>query len=542
MGSIGDKEGSASGSAKSSGPGAGPGAGSGGDAADPPPPSDNVIDVAIWPRMIEAGATHLTPSTASELCRRISLDLTGAIPTEAEAKASCEGKTAAEMAEAFFASPGFIAREQKLWMQHLRVDPTKTLADDLVDADGIIASLAKGEIGYDDFAAKILAHPAGAMNRRIDAPHLEDTAIGAFRVFLGRAPLGNEATDLVNLFRVWRRDWDGKYELGYGYYVYFAVLDPGACTTEVYGPAACTSDEIGPTTVMSIPLASPTEYLGLHGSVPADLQLELEKPGRLLAQRDEFWEEAADHALARLLGWWKSSAAEPDTVVPEVRTALAQWFHEQPGHDVRDLYTEIITSLLYTTSAEVAAETEADAPPWTMGPTKAMDSTQFLDSLEKALGRELGFCDIHTDEPIGRNFYFPDRLRQPQPDDFYGFGSDFYLEYGQTLGGCLGGVAEPSQPGMPALFAHIEVADALCGAPSEIAPAGFDTADMSTSNIDALTNFQFQRFLQRAPEPSEKDAVDAATEACLADSACGMDGLEVQLCGALLRSGAFLFY
>ena len=63
-------------------------------------------------------------------------------------------------------------------------------------------------------------------------------------------------------------------------------------------------------------------YELVQGDVPPALQAELEKPGRLLATRDELWDEAADFALARFVGWWRSSANEPDTVLPEVQRAL----------------------------------------------------------------------------------------------------------------------------------------------------------------------------------------------------------------------------
>ena len=540
-GRIGGKEGSSGGPDDDAS--SGDASSSGVDPNAPPPPSDNVIDVAIWPRMIDEGSTDLHWAEVPELCRRMGLDLTGAVPTPAEVESRCKDRTPAEMADAFMATPEFAARELKLWMQHFRVDPTRVLADHIVDADAIARDLANGALGYDEFAAKILAHPVAALNRRIDAEHLEDSAINAFRLFMGRAPLGSETNDFVNLFRVWRRDWDSKGELGYGYYVYFATLDPTKCESEVYGPAACTSDEIGPETVMSVPLSAPVEYLGMQGAVDPDLQTELEKPGQLLALRDEFWEEAAEHALARFTGWWKSTPAEPESVVPEVRVALAAWFRETPNRDIRDLYRMIVTSLLYATTAEVSEGDPTDPrSPWSMGPTKAMESTQFLDSLEKVLERELGFCDIHTDEPIGRNFFFPDRLREAQPTDFYGFEYDFYYENGQTLGGCLGSVVEPRQPGMPALFGHIEIAKKLCAPPSVIAPAGFDGSDTSEGNVDTLATFLFERFLTRPPSADEMAAVASSADACFADPDCTMDALGTELCGALLRSGAFLFY
>ena len=71
----------------------------------PDPPSQNVIDVAIWPRMIADGLTTLTPAPTAELCRRMSLDLLGVTPSADDIAAACTGKTPSEMARAFLAMP-----------------------------------------------------------------------------------------------------------------------------------------------------------------------------------------------------------------------------------------------------------------------------------------------------------------------------------------------------------------------------------------------------------------------------------------------------
>src|SRR6187431_3095176 len=86
----------------------------------PPPPSDNVIDVAIWPRMVAAGATDIRWADGPELCRRLFLDLVGAIPTPAEYAETCDGQSAAAIADALMASPRFVVRERRLWIQELR--------------------------------------------------------------------------------------------------------------------------------------------------------------------------------------------------------------------------------------------------------------------------------------------------------------------------------------------------------------------------------------------------------------------------------------
>jgi hypothetical protein len=307
--------------------------------------------------------------------------------------------------------------------------------------------------------------------------------------------------------------------------VFPAALHPDACK----GDLGCTSTLLGePTTIdLQITPSVPSGYSQtsaalfyyemVAGEVPVALQAELEKPGRLFATRDEFWDEAADLALARMLGWWRSSANEPDTVLPEVRRALAEWFRER--RDLRELYVVVMTSLLYTTSANVA--TQGELPPWGTGPTKLLEPEQLLDTVAKALDRELGLCDPHTDEAVGLDWYWPARLRTPQPADWYGFGRDFYRETAQQLGGCLGAVAAPRQPGLPAMLTHIELADRLC------------------ANASATNDELFRRFLSRAPSVDEQAALDAAAQACTGDSTCN---LPRETCGALLRSAAVLYY
>ena len=524
-------------------PNAGEGSPNGGAAAPPgpPPPSDNVIDVAIWPRMVAAGATKLAPASSGELCRRVSLDLLGAAPTSGEVAMRCTGKSALEMARAAMADPRYIAREQRLWIQHLRPDPTEVQADHIVDGDKIIARFAKGEIGYDTFAAQLLGHPVMAINRRVipGGDDLTDISRNAFRVFLGRAPLTSEAVDFSHLYLLWHRDFVPVD--GFNYYVRPARLRAERCA---YTAAGCSSTLLGPPTSIDLPEGQrDVPYLDFQGNVPPAVQTELEKPGRLLAMRAEFWEHSADQALRRFLGWWEASAAQPDTVVPEVRLALASWFRATPGRDVRTLYETIITSLLYTTTSELDPIAGADPPPWTMGPMKPMSPEQWLDSISVAIERPLGFCDMHTNEPPGRNWYWANRLRTPAPTGLT-VESNFYFDNAQALGGCLGGVAPPSAPGMPSFLTQIDVGERLCkfDVASKLAPTGFDASDASEANLERLVAFQFGHFLTRAPYPDEVKTITETAGTCLPDMSCGVKLFAEQLCGALTRSSSFYFY
>jgi hypothetical protein len=511
----------------------------------PDPPSDNPIDVAIWPRLVAGGWTELPPAPDGELCRRMALDLIGTIPSADDTATLCDGKSAADMARGFMAHPRFREIEQRFWIRRLGADPTAMMANHIADADRIFDALAGG-LPYDDFVAQLLAHPITTINRPLAAgDDVTPTVQKIFRTFLGRAASADEVADYANLLRPWRRRFEDRYDQGYGYYVNPAALDPRACRDPVLGSAACTSTLLGAQTTIEPDITAQVPpgydqtnanlfyYELVEGDMPDALQLELEKPGRLLATRDELWDEAADFALARFTGWWRSSANEPETVLPEVRRALAEHFRALEVRDLRELYVIVLSSLLYTTSADHEG---AERPPWTTGPTKLVEPEQLLDLLSRALDRPLGFCDPHTDEPIGRNFYWPDRLRIPQPTDFYGFGFDFYRDIATQLGGCIGAVAAPRSPGLPALLAHIDAARRLCD--GTLLPADHDPSDLRGAG-DQI----FHRLAGRAPRDDERTALDTAQSACASDSACtDATRFAREVCGALVRSTAVLYY
>jgi Protein of unknown function (DUF1549) len=569
-------------------PGA-PGASSGGpdqaqpEGPTPPPPSNNVIDVAIWPRLVRDRTTQITRASDAELCRRLSLDLVGTVPSPDELSA-CAGKSPEEMARAFMAKPAFAAREVRLWIQILGEDPVVMNGNLLLSGDKILGRLASGALGYDDFVAQIVSHPIVTLNRRIDVDVRADISTNVFTIFLGRAPVGDEANDFANLFRVWKRLAAGDPKGVIGYRPHVAGLDPRMCKDPVFGNEVCTSRALGAVTTIQLPDnpsgtgcfnqfnlgdqggtagppdgvlcfdsvgASAPSAVDAQGNLPAALKQELEKPGRLLASRAEFWEQAGERALMRLLGWWKSSLNEPDTVVPEVRTALGAWFHAQQKHDLRDLYATIASSLLYTRTSLVDPKDSArvdGVPPWLSGPTKAMTGEQYLDSVIKGLQRkgtvaETGPCDPHVSSDgfsgLAYVYYFPAALRIPQDKK----AGDFYRDNATLLGACQGGASSQAQPGLRSLFAQVGIGQGLCDDSAVLAPAGTSLTDTSDKTIDSVTSFQFQQLLQREPEGAEFDAARKLAKDCIGDASCGATkGYAGLLCQTLLRSASFVFY
>jgi hypothetical protein len=527
-----------------------------GDAAVPLPPrtSDNVIDRALEARLTEAGISPPDAPT-DELCRRMSLDLLGVVPTPEERRRWCDGKTPGQMADALLTSPGFAENEVRFWIRRLGEDAGAADARYLLDADGILRSLARGELSYDDFAAEILAHPVMTMLRsprgydfyfpgedgNLDTFDRRQVGAHAIRVFLGRAPVGDEAEDLGNLFRVWSKTLGGEYLL-----TWQALLDPALCDRTVLGAEACTSRRFGEAVSMELPLASPVLYEMLLepiegaderelGSLPLMLREPLERPGRLLAGRPEFWDEAADLALARFTGWWRSTFDQTRTDLPEVRAALAGWFRDSDERDLRALYRTVVTSTLYRAAAGVDAA--AELPPWAHGPTKPMSAEQWLDSASRGVGRPMVRCEPHTDEdPDFPDFFafFPLDLRDPEEVE-----SGFeYYRWGTRLGGCTGGQPGSTDPGLRAITTQDLAATALCAAP----PREAGSASATDDDVARLFRHQAEHLLGRAADDEEIDAAVEAGRECRAGGECEVGELARQLCAGLIRSAAFFYY
>jgi hypothetical protein len=549
----------------------------------PPPPSDNIIDVAIWPRLVRDGLTGLQPADNAELCRRTSLDFIGVLPTRDERANKCTGKSAREMARAFMADDRFVARQMRLWVQRLKEDPMRVSAYHMLHADEILRDYAKGVIGYDDLAARLAAHPITVVNRPATPDDRVDISRNLFPLFLGRIPSVPEAVDFADLYRAWDREAVGDLDGVVGYRPVTAAVDPRRCQNAVTGESTCSATLFGQRTVITLPPnpggAGCFNYFNLEdrGGVvgPADgfmcyrrvgtkapygftdgtglptpnVQTELEKPGRLLATRDEFWENAADLALTDLLGWWKSTANEPESVVPEVRTALGKWFRSVPGHDMRVLYEMIASSILYTSTAAVPAEVSQNVDNiafWSRGPMRAMTAEQYLDSAIHVLNRkgtaeENGPCDAHvSSDSLLYTYYFPRALRMPSDTTT----DAFYRSSADKLGGCLGGSPSAIVPGLGALFAQVGIGQRICDAKAELVPAGLSaTAPTTTEGVDRIIDAQWETLLIRPPSAEEKNAAAALGAACRADSSCPTLGAyAATLCQTILRSSAFIHY
>lgn len=530
-------------------------------------PGDHPIDLALWPRLVREGATDVSLAGEDELCRRFAVTLMGRVPTIEERAALCAGRDAEAIARAMMDRPAFVERERREWIRRVGASPSLVLSTHVVDADRIYDALARGEIGYDDFVARLVAHPVLAAQRpemRDDLDDPERSVATIFALFLGRLPDARERADFGALLRPFRRVVEPRCADGYYTDREIAIVDPHACWDPVRGDDACTSIELGAAVTVAVPpdaapyglevdcegLSTRDDvyyYERFHGgAVPEPIQIELERPGRLLATRSELWDRAAELALSRLLGWWGSTPDEPATLLPEVRRVTAEWFRARTEHDLRDLYAFVLTSILGSASAIVTGAGDLDRPrsPWSIGPTRWMDAEQYIDSLEAALGRELGLCDPHTDEPTGiPGGELADRLRAPEPDDFYGFGENLYYAWGRALGSCAGPQAPPASAGLAAIFAQPAIADRVCGlADAHVLPDGVDPSDRSDAAVERVAADLFARMLLRAPSAPELEAIHAAADTCFAAADCDLDALARETCAAIARSTELSHY
>lgn len=505
------------------------GAPDGGAGTPYPWAAENPIDQAMRP-LFEAAGLEPRPASAAELCRRVSADTRGFIPTPDEVQAHCAGKSPSEIVQYFMSTPEFVAEQQRQWIQALELDPGKLFAQELLEVDPLVEKLARGSVDYDQFAVTLAGLPAVATNvlprtdMRQDPPRFDEAAARMFRLFRGRAPVASEKSEFAKLYAFWQRTLvnDPQLSVACGNQRYSPELAPEACTTAL-GPVGCTATLGGKTIRIQLPAGHVT-WESFGGNVPAAVRAELDKPGRWLVDDDQFWDAAATRALGRLLGWFQSTRNVYESDLPTVRTALAAWFKARPQHAWPELMATVMTSVLYAQSAEYAAA--MDRPSWAAAPTKFLSAEGLLRSLgQQVLGRTVGFCDAHTNEPIGSNVFFPDRFRKAQPADFYGFGFDFFQTYGAMLGGCQGGVAPPAQPTLARVFAEPTVMSLLAtdGA-ARLGPDGW-TADGSDASLQALGDSLAQRALGRSLGSDEVVELVAAAAGCRADPACAANPL-----------------
>jgi hypothetical protein len=138
------------------------------------------VNRVLVPR-IEAAGFVPEQGPALELCRRMTLDLVGRIPTPAELDL-CAGESADAMAQRLMSLPDYDAHQRRLWARKLGLDTSYTVWWQNDHMDQLVGRMIAGELSYDAFASQALSHPAFFVPARLQGDY-ESTM---YQVFLGR--------------------------------------------------------------------------------------------------------------------------------------------------------------------------------------------------------------------------------------------------------------------------------------------------------------------------------------------------------------------
>ncbi len=505
---------------------------------EPRPPStcvgsDNPVDVAACPTLARARCAAAPAASTHELCRRLHVDLTGIAPTPEQIANVCAGRSPHDIAVALMATPAFVTHSKELWGETLRYDPAMVDGKWLADADGYVDALVRGALGYDAFARRIVGHPVLGLGARFprsdvledDVRFFPQVADRAFRVFLGRAPVAGEADAFAHLFRFWRKDimvLNGDYGRAE------AMIDPDACP--------CSTTLFGALTTITPPFASYADYDPANASLAA----ELDKAGALLGTQDAFWTQGADLALAMLLGWWKTTTALDESMIPEISQALGERLRASKSWP--ELVLDIVTSTLYVRSNHVADGAPDDLRVYCAGPFRVMRPEAYVASLGRILGVTVGRCDHRTSEKKGvfypdgsEGSFFPNALREDEPSDIEAFGVDDYHWLASTgMGGCSAGAPRSEEPSLPLVFGAAPTASDVCAASKSLLTGA--KTDKSDAAVRTIADGLAKRLLGRVLTDSERAAIASDAAPCVADAACTAQDLAAEMCSAMARS------
>lgn len=504
------------------------------------PSTSNRIDTLVKARL---GDTHATPAPY-ELCRRLAIDVLGRAPTREESAACRASKSIETIVDAWMARPEHDVVERRAWMELTDLRVSASWYPYVADADTIFGALAKGTMGYDELARRVVIHPA------FQARHPgDDWTRAIFSIFLGRTARADEVRAARPLVTVWsaRLIDDPKLGTEGGESVTEIAFDFCACAhtnqgcaSKVFGAAI----DLGKTSCKRDPGALPKDeelvrIVDASGpKAPLALaskeeQTRLRAIGDALVARPDFWEAAVDRELRRYLGWWQSGFKRPESDLPEVRKALAEELAST--RSLRAVRRTILTSALYT----LPATGEPRGERWKSGPRKLLTGERWLDSVAVATGVDLGSCDhrFETDEAAfvmgqsggeeqttmasassTRLSFVDPALVQGRPSKLVDPRTEKpfdYPEAGRQLGGCRAtGALTTSSLGLAA--AQREIAATVCTVAPAIVPG--------PSGLEDDAGRMVERFLSRPSTPSESARLAGEMRECLASHASTQAG------------------
>lgn len=496
------------------------------------PSAANAIDTVVKARIGEA---HVA-SAPHELCRRLAIDVLGRAPTGEESAACRASRSIDAIVDAWMARPEHELVERRAWMELTDLRVTASWYPYVADADAMFGALAKGTMGYDELARRVVIHPAFQGRHPGD-----DWTRAIFTIFLGRTARADEVRAARPLVTVWsaRLIEDAKLGSEGGESVTEIAFDFCACghtsqgcASKVFGAAidlgktACKRDMGAlPKDEELVRIVDATAAKAPLALASKEEQARLRGIGDALVARPDFWEAAVDRELRRYLGWWQSGFKRPESDLPEVRAALAKELAATKS--LRALRRTILTSALYALPAKGAAR----GARWESGPRKLLTGERWLDSFAVAAGVDLGTCDhrFEVDEdaftmgegggedgpaetsagPTRLSFVDPALLRA-RPAKVVDPRTEKPFDYpraGRQLGGCRAtGAMTTSSLGLAA--AEREIAAALCAVAPAIVPGAGTLEDDAAHMVE--------RFLARPATPAESARLAGEMRECLA--------------------------
>lgn len=563
------------------------------------------IDRLLVPKLRSIG---LGPrdGDALRVCRRLSIDLVGRIPTLDELE-TCVAESPEQRVDTFMAKPEYVLVQQRAWAEAFGFNSFLMWYGDAYDLDRIVGRLYTGELDYAEFAGEVAFHPG------FFALHQGDDWTGhLIYTFLGRTAREDEVAGMRPLTHVFESRvfcdaaiWQASYEFEVAdgwppaeatQYANEGCIAAGSeefalnfCNCEVgYGSVGCRSNTLGTEidfgfdgcpdlengyshesyfrigefspglrqSCQTGETESPCQdrlvdddeetiggVLQPYAPLPNALRERMLGIGKALAARSDFWEAGADRELARFIGWWKDGVRRPDFDLPEVRTLLANEL-ERTG-SVRAIQKLILTSLLYTAAEEPpkGRGDDPELPLWTMGSTKLLTAENWLDSAGTATqGQILGSCDFRF---VAKG---EEGVMSVDPALVRHVASPFpesrYLSGAQLLGGCTADVPRPRVSTVGVTYAQHDLARSLCASATQVLPADFDPADSSDAALSRAARHLVNHALTRDASDNELAELTSEMKECLA-AADGCESPEAAVrwtCTRILDSAEFALY
>ena len=505
----------------------------------------------------------------TELCRRLYVDLTGVLPNAAEYAANCKGKKVADIVGTLMATEDYVTYRKKYWAERFGYNDSRTWYQDIISLDALVDQLYRGKLKFSDFVAQAAVHPGitsvdesdGRVNAATNALLLRDATLP-------------EIQDLANLYRVFQA-LPG---------VDLAIPDfkpqrvqilPCRCA----GPlrATCQQSQIvnpdGNSLDVTLPLRDPSAA-NCQGDplnsfyeeeATSEEQVILQSAGDVIKQRDDLYTNHATAELKHFLGY--DAAGLIDTLGPN----LGAYF--QSKDSMVALETEIFTSVLYREAQyPKAAATDCNGQPSSLfaGPRKKLASEPYLASVAKFTGHAYGVCDyrLQTQEyarhvpgqsDVPSWAPSPPISQYPVIDTVSNQPDYTYRDKARAIGACADRITffRNDDRGPYSEIALDRLTREACedAAATGMIPTGY-SGDVSTTGLQNIATFQFQRALLAAPASDELTASVAAMQSCLAADTgpdgtatgvaqatqCTAQTVPQRFCSALLKSARFSVY